>query len=68
MPVLVYFLMVTMSFNETGQFAWDHIGVFPSLTECETAAYNAQDYTIDYEKANKAEVTLTCVKHDMQTI
>lgn len=65
--VYVWFLMATIS-GADGAYGFNNVGVFNSLSECESAAYNAQDYTIGYEKANTAEVELHCIKHGITTI
>jgi len=65
--VNVWFLVVTITAASGGVGA-QKVDVFNTLGECETAAYNMQDYTIEYEKANEAEAELHCIKHTKATI
>lgn len=62
----VWFLMATISGPDG--YGFNNVGIYKSLAECESASYNTQQYTIDYEQKTGTEVELHCIKHATSTI
>lgn len=67
MPIYVWFLYLTVSFNADGTLQSAQMETFPTLSQCETAAYNLQDWIIELEKLSNSEGELHCVKHAIVT-